>query len=130
MGTLNFLISSKHFSLSVQHIRQWEDAHLPVSQSRLAFDLFMLIAHSAETEAPLTLKQLFNSLRYSERGIRYVLEQFVEGGWSEITGHQQDKRSRVVLATDKLRIAVREYEAVVLITYWHMLLEESGPVLS
>lgn len=130
MGKLNFLTSSKHFTQSVQHIRQWEDAHLPVSQSRLAFDLFMLIAHSAETESPMTLKQLFHSMRYSERGIRYVLEQFVAGGWCEITSHQEDKRSRRVMATDKLRIALREYEAVVLVTHWRMLLQASDSVMS
>jgi DNA-binding MarR family transcriptional regulator len=130
MGKLNFQTSSKHFTQGVQHIRRWEDAHLPVSQSRLAFDLFMLIAHSAESGAPLTLKQLFHSMRYSERGIRYVLEQFVAGGWCEITSHQEDKRSRQVMATDKLRIAVREYEAVVLVTYWHALLQAPDTVLS
>ena len=130
MGNLKFQTSSKHFTRSVQHIRQWEDAHLPVSQSRLAFDLFMLIADSAETESPMTLKRLFHSLRYSERGIRYVLKQFVDGGWCEIIGHADDKRSRIVVATDKLRIAVREYEAVVLITYWHMLLQENEHVAS
>lgn len=130
MGSLNFQTSSKHFTRSVQRIRQWEDAHLPVSQSRLAFDLFMLIAHSAETGGTMTLKQLFNSLRYSERGIRYVLKQFVEGGWCEIMGHSQDKRSRLVVATDKLRIAVREYEAVVMVTYWQMLLQDPSLTMS
>jgi hypothetical protein len=34
------------------------------------------------------------------------------------------------MATDKLRIAVREYEAVVLVTYWHALLQAPDTVLS
>lgn len=98
------------FSLSVQRIRLWEDAHLPLSQSRIAFDLFMLIAHSAELEQPMTLKELFNSLRYSERGIRYVLDQFIAGGWCSVTGNESDRRFRLVVATDLMRERLREYE--------------------
>ena len=106
-----------NFSRIVMQVRSWEDKHLPLSQSRIAFDLFVLIAHSAEVEQPMTLKELFNSLKYSERGIRYVLEQFIDGGWCEIAGHETDKRFRRVVATDLLRTKLREYEAHVLSVY-------------
>jgi len=102
------------FSQCVRHIRTWEDAHLPLSQSRIAFDLFMLIGHSSQVEQPLTLKELFNSLKYSERGVRYVLEQFVDSGWCEIVGSEQDRRFRLVVATQRLMDKLIEYEQVVL----------------
>jgi DNA-binding MarR family transcriptional regulator len=102
------------FSQCVRHIRTWEDAHLPLSQSRIAFDLFMLIGHSSQVEQPLTLKELFNSLKYSERGVRYVLEQFVDSGWCEIVGSEQDRRFRLVVATQRLIDKLIEYEQVVL----------------
>jgi len=102
------------FSQCVRHIRTWEDAHLPLSQSRIAFDLFMLIGHSSQVEQPLTLKELFNSLKYSERGVRYVLEQFVDSGWCEIVGSEQDRRFRLVVATQRLVDKLIEYEQVVL----------------
>jgi hypothetical protein len=105
------------FSQCVRHIRSWEDAHLPLSQSRIAFDLFMLIGQSSQVERPMTLKELFNSLKYSERGIRYVLEQFVDGGWCEIVGHEQDKRFRLVVASQRLIDKLAEYEQVVLNNY-------------
>lgn len=105
------------FSQCVRHIRTWEDAHLPLSQSRIAFDLFMLIGYSSQISQPMTLKELFNSLKYSERGIRYVLEQFVDGGWCEIVGHEQDKRFRLVVATQRLIDKLAEYEHVVLSKY-------------
>lgn len=106
-----------NFSNCVLHIRMWEDRYLPLSQSRLAFDLFVLIAHSAEVNRPLTLKELFNSLKYSERGIRYVLEQFIDGGWCVIAGNESDRRFRHVVATDLLKIRLREYEQHVLSAY-------------
>lgn len=105
------------FSQCVRQIRTWEDAHLPLSQSRIAFDLFMLIGHSSQTEHHMTLKELFNSLKYSERGVRYVLEQFVDGGWCEIVGAEQDKRFRLVVATQRLVDKLTEYEQVVLCNY-------------
>ena len=105
------------FSQCVRHIRIWEDAHLPLSQSRIAFDLFMLVGQSSQVERPMTLKELFNSLKYSERGIRYVLEQFVDGGWCEIVGHEQDKRFRLVVASQRLIDKLAEYEQVVLNNY-------------
>jgi hypothetical protein len=105
------------FPTLVRNVRTWEDSHLPLSQSRISFDLFMLIGQSAVTSRPLTLKELFNSLNYSERGVRYVLEQFIDGGWCEIIGHEKDKRFRLVVATDLMRSKLHEYERYVISTY-------------
>lgn len=109
------------FPSCVQQIRSWEDRHLPLSQSRIAFDLFVLIANSAATESPMTLKEVFNSLKYSERGIRYVLDQFVDGGWCSIVGNEQDRRFRRVVATDFLRARLLEYQEHVLSVYGSLL---------
>lgn len=70
----------------------------------------MLIARSAILEQPLTLKELFNSLKYSERGIRYVLEHFVDSGWCEVVGHERDKRFRLVVATGLMIIKLQQHE--------------------
>src|ERR1035437_8913852 len=105
------------FSQSVINIRIWEERNLPLSQSRIAFDLFALIANSKYTQRPLTLKDLFNSLKYSERGIRYVLEQFVEGGWCEAICDAEDRRCRCIVATKRLTDAFEAYEQVVLGAY-------------
>lgn len=98
------------FPQCVLAIRAWEDRNLPRSKSYIAFDLFILIGHSAVLEQPLTLKELFNSLRHSERGVRYVLDQFIDGGWCEIVGSDQDRRFRHVVATELLLTRLREYE--------------------
>jgi hypothetical protein len=106
-----------NFSQCVRHIRTWEDAHLPLSQSRIAFDLFMLIGHSSQVDRPMTLKELFNSIKYSERGVRYILEQFVDGGWCRIVGHDSDRRFRLVVATGLMITKLEEYQQHVIDTY-------------
>lgn len=117
MNSFNSHYDLAVFPSLVRKVRTWEDGHLPLSQSRIAFDLFMLIAHSAVSGKPLTLKELFNSLNYSERGIRYVLEQFIDGGWCKIVGHEKDKRFRIVIATELMRAKLHEYESHVINTY-------------
>lgn len=117
MGKSVVKVKAVKFSQSVQCIRLWEEKNLPLSQSRIAFDLFALVAHSSCTETPLPQKELFNSLKYSERGIRYVLEQFVDGGWCEVVCDTKDKRCRFVVATQRLVDAFASYQEVVLSTY-------------
>lgn len=109
--------NSSLFSQCVQHIRRWEDRHLPRSKSYIAFDLFILIGHSATVGEPMTLKELCNSLKHSERGIRYVLDQFIDGGWCVIVESEQDRRFRHIVATDLLKTRLREYEQQVLSAY-------------
>lgn len=98
------------FSKSVIDIRFWEEKNLPLSQSRIAFDLFLLIAKCHYSDIDLTQKYLFNSLGYSERGVRYVLEQFVDNGWCDIVGSTLDRRFRHVVASKKLTSAFEAYE--------------------
>jgi DNA-binding MarR family transcriptional regulator len=113
-------ISTHHlfaFSSSVRQIRTWEDKSLPLSQSRIAFDLYILIALSCEIERPFTLKEIFNSLNYSERGMRYVLDQMIDGGWCNLVGNENDKRCRLVVGTNLMRSKLSEYKELVLSTY-------------
>ena len=105
------------FSQDVMKIRLWEEKNLPLSQSRIAFDLFALLANSSHAQQPLTPKRLFNTLSYSERGIRYVLGQFISGGWCEVVCDAEDKRCRCIVATKRLTDAFEAYEQFVLSTY-------------
>lgn len=107
----------KTFSQCVREVRAWETRYLPRSQSYIAFDLFILLGHSALVEQPMTLKELFHSLNHSERGVRYILDQFIDGGWCEIVGNDQDRRFRRVVATEQLITRLREYENFVIDVY-------------
>ncbi len=117
MGTSEIRTVTSKFSKGVIDIRLWEERNLPLSQSRVAFDLFILIAHCSCTLKPLTLKRLFSTLKYSERGVRNVLEQFIVGGWCEVVCDTDDKRCRYIMATKRLTDAFESYKNVVLNTY-------------
>jgi len=110
-------VKAAKFSKGILNIRLWEERHLPLSQSRIAFDLFALIAHSSSTGKQLNLKELFSALKYSERGVRYVLEQFIEGGWCEVICDDTDKRCRLIIATQRFKDAFESYQKVVLAAY-------------
>lgn len=118
------------FSQSVMNIRFWEEKNLPLSQSRIAFDLLLFIANCHYSETHLTLKYLFNSLNYSERGIRYVLEQFVSNGWCDIVGSCTDKRFRHVVASEKLTIAFESYEKTCITTFAKLVIQRASDVQS
>jgi hypothetical protein len=94
---------------AIKQMRVWEENHLPVSQSRLSFDLFIFIAQSNFARKNITLKILFNSLKYSERGIRYALDYFIQVGWCEIVPCQSDKRFRRIRATELLIDKYNQY---------------------
>lgn len=112
------------------NIRFWEEKNLPLSQSRIAFDLLLLIANCHYSETHLTLKYLFNSLNYSERGIRYVLEQFVSNGWCDIVGSCTDKRFRHVVASEKLTIAFESYEKTFITTFAKLVIQRASDIQS
>ena len=118
------------FSQSVINIRFWEEKNLPLSQSRIAFDLLLFIANCHYSDTHLTLKYLFNSLSYSERGVRYVLEQFVDHGWCEVVGSTSDKRFRHVVASAKLTNAFETYESICVGSYARLVVERASDIQS
>ena len=67
------------FTKNVMLVRDWEKQHLPVENSALALDLFLLISYNTLIDKPLTLKLLFHSTVFSEAGIRKHLRRWVDG---------------------------------------------------
>lgn len=90
-------------------LRAWEKSNLPIEQSALALDLFLVIAHNTLRDQPLTLKQLFNSVDFSEAGIRKHLKRFLAEGWCSLEGSAKDKRLRQVVAQAKMLAALDRY---------------------
>lgn len=111
------LKQTKRFLRSAMKIREWEDKCIPTSQSRIAFDLFLLLAQSAADDKRISQKSLFASLPYSERGVRYVLKRFIAEGWCELEEDKTDKRLRFLAPTSLLKDALIEYHHLVLNEY-------------
>lgn len=93
-------------------VRAWEKAHLPIEQSALALDLFLVIAYNTLCDRPLTLKLLFCSVDFSEAGIRKHLRRMLEEGWCALEGCPHDRRLRRVVAQPKMLAALADYVAL------------------
>lgn len=93
-------------------VRAWEKAHLPIEQSALALDLFLVIAYNSLCDRPLTLKLLFCSINFSEAGIRKHLRRMLDEGWCALEGCPHDRRLRRVVAQPKMLAALADYVAV------------------
>jgi DNA-binding MarR family transcriptional regulator len=90
-------------------VRGWEEEHLPMERSALAYDLLAVTAHHTVVGTPLSLKHLFTLLNYSEAGVRKQLRRCIRDGWINLESVSNDKRVRVVVAQPKLLLALKEY---------------------
>lgn len=93
-------------------VRGWEKTNLPIEQSALALDLFLVIAYNTLRGQPLTLKLLFRSIDFSEAGIRKHLRRLLSEGWCTLEGASHDKRLRHVVAQPKMLLALSDYVKV------------------
>jgi len=90
-------------------VRDWEKQHLPIANSALAFDLFLLIAYNTLIDKPINLKLLFHSSIFSEAGIRKHLRRWINGEWCALEVDKRDKRLKYVVAQPKMLLALTEY---------------------
>lgn len=105
---------------SVLKVRKWERQNLPIEQSLLALDLFLIISHNTLLEKPLTLKQLFHSSDFSEAGIRKHLRRLLTEEWCHLVGDERDKRLKFVVAQPKMLLALNEYSKILSTTFKRM----------
>ena len=70
----------------------------------------MLVALAHMKPEELSVKALFNSLPYSDMGIRYHFRQLIMDAWLEIHPSTLDKRRKMVVPSEKLltRLSVVE----------------------
>ena len=106
-------------------VRDWEKANLPIEQSALALDLFLVIAYNSLRGKPLTLKSLFHSIDFSEAGIRKHLRRLLSEGWCVLEGSEHDKRLRHVVAQPKMLYALEDYIEVLKDAFGHSFTEDA-----
>ena len=98
------------FTKNAMLVRDWEKQHLPVENSALALDLFLLISYNTLIDKPLTLKLLFHSTIFSEAGIRKHLRRWIDGEWCALEIDGRDKRLKFVVARPKMLLALSHYQ--------------------
>lgn len=96
--------------LLAMSLRKVSQRHLPCESSFIPYDILMLVALAHAKPEELSVKALFNSLPYSDMGIRYHLRQLVTDAWLEIRPSTSDKRRKLVIPSEKLlaRLSVVE----------------------
>lgn len=96
------LLYNPNFLSVIIEMRARAAKYLPIDNSLIPFDLLFKIsmAHWAGTE--LTIKSLFADLPHSEMGMRYHYRRLLEKGWIQVFPSPSDKRSKVVVPTNKL----------------------------
>lgn len=82
-------------------IRRWERLHMPFPNSPISNEIIYLIAARAEDE-PVSVKELYLELGYSEARVSDLLRQLVEAGWIISTQCQRDKRIRRLYPSERL----------------------------
>lgn len=108
-------LKSSKIIATTEHIlkvRGWEKANLPIEQSALALDLFLVIAYNTLRGQPVTLKLLFHSVDFSEAGIRKHLRRLLSQGWCTLENGVHDKRLRHVIAQPQMLRALEDYVKV------------------
>ena len=83
-------------------ILYWQKKNLPIDESLLAMEIFLLISHHSIIGKPLTLKILFLSINSSESGIRKNLSKLISNGWVKFDIVEKDRRVKYLIAQRKM----------------------------
>ena len=82
-------------------IRRWERLHMPFPTSPVSNEIIYLVAAKA-ADGPVSVKELYLELGYSEARVSDLLRQLVDAGWIVSTQCQKDKRIRRLYPSERL----------------------------
>ena len=82
---------------------------MPVEHSQLALELILIISLNTLIGKPLSLKLLFNSVEFSEAGIRKSLRKLLAEDWCQLISDVKDKRLKLIVAQPKMLVALADY---------------------
>lgn len=90
------------FIESLRLIRIESETLLPINNSFIRYDLLNIVILYELQGKQLSIKKLYSSIKYSDIGIRNHLIHLVENDWLKIEGSVDDKRVKIIHATEKL----------------------------
>jgi hypothetical protein len=103
----------------VQRLRSALEPGLPYSASLIPLDILIAVKEANRDNDPLTVRQLIDSLPYSETGVRYNLNQLVSDGWLEKSRAKQDRRTVTLQPTEKVDTVFEEIVSGAFVTSGH-----------
>jgi DNA-binding MarR family transcriptional regulator len=86
-----------------------EQKLFPIEKSKIVFDLLTITTHFYLANKPLSIKQIFLSLDYSENGIRKQLRRLIAQKWLKVDRSINDKRIYYIIPTAKLLNSFKKY---------------------
>ncbi len=93
----------------IVELSKLEQSLFPIDKSKIVFDLLTITTYFFLANNPLTIKQIFLSLDYSESGIRKHLRRLIAQKWLKVVRSNNDKRSYHVIPTAKLLRSFKKY---------------------
>lgn len=85
----------------LKHIRDISLKHLPISHSFIPYDILIVLFYAHVDGRRLTIKELFNSLPYSDMGTRYHFRRLIEQNYIEVIRDHIDSRMKYCQVTKK-----------------------------
>jgi DNA-binding MarR family transcriptional regulator len=98
MSQKKLLIVTKKIS----QLSKFERKLFPIKNSKLIFDLLTVTTHYFLANKPLSIKQIYLTLGYSENGIRKQLKRLTTSKWLKIVKNPKDRRISYIVPTVKL----------------------------
>ena len=91
-------------------LRHWERAEVPFSSPQIAFDIALHVTQLRLENRFIPLKGIHLSVNHSADRVREILGTMIRDGWIERTEHPNDRRMRLLRASDKLVSLMASYE--------------------
>ena len=105
---IKLLIATK----KIAALSKLEQKLFPIEKSKIVFDLLTITTHFYLANKPLSIKQIFLSLDYSENGIRKQLRRLIAQKWLKVNRGINDKRIYYIIPTAKLLKSFKKYTTV------------------
>jgi DNA-binding transcriptional regulator GbsR (MarR family) len=72
-----------------------------ITKSRISVDVFNLLAIHYYSGKVMTLKELFHSTKYSQRGVRLIIDEFISEDLVRLSEGSEDKRFKFIIPQPK-----------------------------
>jgi DNA-binding MarR family transcriptional regulator len=96
---------------AIFNLNQWVKENLPIENSLIAYDIFLLLSINSYSNNKISVKNLFTSLPHSPTAIRHHYQRLINDGWIEHYLDPKDKRVKYIQPTKKFIQIINVYES-------------------
>jgi DNA-binding MarR family transcriptional regulator len=82
-------------------MRKLSSIYLPINHSFIPYDILLIVYLAHIQDKKLTVKELFNNLKYSDMGVRYHFKRLIKDEWIVLSKSTTDSRAKICQPTNK-----------------------------